>query len=123
MSPIEIIALVFALAVLIKGVTFLILGKKMVKYAEKMIKQTSVLMVVFLVFLIVIGYYVISALGIIPVVAAVFFGHALIGLMFVQFPKVYTMMAKKFFNDRPRLWLLFLPWIILAVWVLIELFL
>jgi len=123
MTPIEIIALVFALAVLIKAVTFLIFGKKMVKYAEKMIKQTTVLMIMFLVLLIVIGYYVISALGIIPVAAAVLFGHALIGLMFVQFPKVYTMMAKKFFNDRPRLWLLFLPWIILAVWVLIELFL
>ncbi len=122
MTPLEILALIFAVAILGKALVYLISPKGLTGMADKLFKNTTLLTVIFLVLAVVVGYYVIAALGIVAVVATVLFAHLLIGILFAQFPKQYTGMAKEILKSKTKTWLLFLIWIALAVWTLYALF-
>jgi len=118
MNALEIISLVTAIAVLIKLLVFLVKPKLLESFASDIDKTAKFMTPVILVLFAVIAYYVFSTLSIMQVLPAILLGHIILGLMLVQYPKVYKMFAKEVFKDTSKTWLVWLIWSALSVWVL-----
>jgi|APSaa5957512535_1039671.scaffolds.fasta_scaffold17372_3 hypothetical protein len=122
MNALEIISLVTAIAVLIKLLVFLVKPKLLESFASDIDKTAKFMTPVILVLFAVIAYYVFSTLSIMQVLPAILLGHIILGLMLVQYPKVYKMFAKEVFKDTSKTWLVWLIWSALSVWVLYVLY-
>ena len=122
MTPIEIIAVAFAVIVLVKALVYLISPKALMEKGSKLMKMTWFMHIFYIVLLVAVGYYVFDALGIVNVLAVMFFAHVIIGMLFVQYPKQWLNWAKALLKDKVRVWLFFLVYIILAGWGLYAVF-
>lgn len=121
MNPIEIIALIFALAVLIKTITFIFIDpKSSLKLAEKIWKKTGTILpsIFFIILLVILSYFLLIQLTIVQIFAASLFGIALYKLLLAQYPKPFLRFAQEVLKNKQKLWLPGLIWIILALWVL-----
>jgi hypothetical protein len=122
MNAVEIIALIFAIIVLIKiPLLFIVDTKKMMKLAKAMFKKPVYMSLVFVVFLGVIGYFLLQQMTIVQITAAALFGMILYGMILIQFPE-FMKYAEKILKNMKRSWFPILLMLILAIWVLIELF-
>ena len=121
MNTLEIISLIFAIIVLVKFVVFLVKPDWLFKAAGKFGKKTTLVNVSFLAMVLVLGYLVLTNLTITQVVPGILIGSFLYGAMFLQSPN-YSTLAKKLIKDK-KMWLFWIPWLVIAIWVLIVLFL
>lgn len=125
MTPLEIIALVFVVGVLLKIVMIFAHPKGWMSMAQKLAKNRAVLTLVYAVLAIVVGYFVIPALGIVNTLAAMLLGILVIGLSLV--PHVEVIAKKhKYHGAREMLehyWLALIVWLGLSGWALYALFL
>ncbi|MBU0457229.1 MAG: hypothetical protein KKD75_03740 [Nanoarchaeota archaeon] len=122
MTPLEIIAVIFAAITLMK---FIIIGKNpkvLIKTAEGMAKKTTFLTICLLAIFVVVGYYVFSTINVVDIFVTMMLGVMLIGIMLVMYPKVYLSLAKNILKERQKLWLLMLIWAFLAGWTLYAIF-
>ena len=123
MNVVEVLAAIFSVIVLVKLISvFLIDDQKVIKIADKMFKQTGFLTFVMMALAVIVGYFLITSLGIIAVVAVMLFAHLLLGILILQYPKGYLQFVRVFFKDKRKMWLLAAIWIFLAVWALAVLF-
>jgi len=122
MTPIEIIALVFAIIILVKAVMVFFNANPMMKFVEKIYDKTVLLTAVYLVFLVIVGYFLLMELNIAQVFAAALFGIMLYALVLIQYPKELLSFSKKALKNRRKAWLPWLIFIFLALWVLYMLF-
>lgn len=122
MNVVEGLALLFAVIVLIKFVVFLINPRSLPKALEQMFEHIWLWTLVTLALSILVGYYLITALGIVTVIATFWLSHLLVGLAFLQFPKSSLKLAREMLKHRWRLVLVFIFWLVLAVWTLWVLF-
>ena len=125
MTPIEIIALIFALAVLIKLIVVIFSPKKWMKFAESWLKMGTGLMIIYLIAAIVIGYFLLQSLTIVQIAAAMLFTAMLMGVGVMMYPGPVLKLGKEILNKKnvvKKNWLSLLIWIILAIWVLYALF-
>jgi hypothetical protein len=124
MTPIEIIALIFAIAILLKLVLFFWVFKPaMVKnIVEKMFKKTILLTVCFLILAAVLLGLLLQELNIFQIVTASLFGMLVFGLTLVMYPKSYMKLVDDVIEHKKKAWLPWLVFVLLAVWVLIATF-
>ena len=123
MNAVEIIALIFAIVVLVKTtVIFLVNPKFMLGLAEKFLKQKVFMTVVLLIGLGVIGYLFLQTMSIVQIFVGIILGTSIFALMMIQYPKASKPLYRAMFKDKQKMWIAWVVWVILAVWVLIYLF-
>lgn len=123
MTPVEIIALVFAIICLVKPiVVFSMDQKKILNLVKGMFKNPVLLSVVFTAIAVVLGYFLLQELTIVQVFASALFGLCLFGLIAAAYPEGYLKLADFVVKNKARAWYLTLVFIVLAVWVLYHLF-
>ncbi len=123
MTPIEILAVIFAAAILIKCMLFLANPKWALGLLGRLSRRTGALMIISLIASVATGYFVISKMGIVSVMAAMLFAYFLTWLSFIRYPKSYTLMATEIMQNKQKMLLAMLIWMALAAWLLTELFL
>ncbi|MBW2992757.1 hypothetical protein KY345_06080 [Candidatus Woesearchaeota archaeon] len=122
MTPVEIIALVFAVAILLKALMFLLIkGKPYMKLIDKVFEKKALMPVLVLVLLVIVGYYLLLEMSIVQIYAAGLFGILVYGLALVLYPKALTKFMKAVLKNKSKLWLSVVIWVVLAVWVLLKL--
>jgi hypothetical protein len=123
MTPVEIIALIFALVVLLKMVLLLFIKPDaMLKLAEKMFKRKGFMIALFLVLIVVLGAFLLGEMSIVQIMAAGLFGIFVYALIFALYPEEYLKLVKATMHQKKKAWLYFVVWVVLALWVLYALF-
>ncbi|MFC1686742.1 hypothetical protein ACFL0E_00085 [Nanoarchaeota archaeon] len=120
MEIIEILAVVLAVLILVKTIVILMKPKRLMDLGEKVANQTFLLTTIITIFMVVVGYYVVSSVGIVSLMAVMLFSNLLMGLLLIQYPKSYLTLSEDILNNRKKTWLPLLVWLALSVWVLIE---
>jgi len=122
MELIEILALAAAVLALVKIGVNLINPTCSRKKIEKAMKNETLMIGLYIAFVAVLGYVVISALGIVNAFVAALFGASLLGLSIMVYPKQMLNLAKLMRKDRKKMALSWIIWIVLAVWTLYVLY-
>ena len=123
MNPLEIISLIFAIAVIVKFVVFLAIPDLLLKLTTKIAKKTKLINVILVILILVVGYFVLSQLTIIQVIPALWLGSMMFALLFLQYPKKYVTWVKQLMKDKNKIWFFWVIWLVIAAWVLYVLFL
>ncbi len=127
MTPIEVLATIFGVLILIKLLLSIINPQIRVRIAEAFLsKNTAVLTIIYLILIGVIGYYVLSSLTIVEVAAAMMLLSGLMSIFFVQYPEIMRSLLKESLKSRQdflrKNWLSFVIWGLFAIWTLYEIF-
>lgn len=123
MTALETISVIFAVIILAKFVFLLFMKPKMIKkMAEKMLKKPMAITILYLIFAVILGYYLLAELTIVQIIPAMFFGIMLYALMLIQYPKLMLGFSKEYAKDRWKVWPFWLIYIALSVWVLYVVF-
>ena len=123
-NAVEIIALIFAVLVIVKLLVVSFSPKSWLALAKSLYKAPWVLFVVELILAAVVFYYLLIELTVVQIFAAVTLGALLTGMSFAIYGKETIAWGAKLLNSSTlkKIWLPILIWLALAVWVLIELF-
>jgi len=125
MTPIEVIALIVALGAIIKLLVIAANKNKWTGVVDYFyVKKAKLMLVIYIVLAIVVFYYLIQAMTIIQIFAAMAFLGLLVGITFLAYPKDISSFAKRILKGKlpPLIWIVSLVWLVLSVWVLLELF-
>jgi len=124
MTGVEIIAVVFAILILVKFVMIMFMKPDFVtKMMDAMYPKKAVMTVMLLVFAVVVGYYLLAELTIVQVFAGAVFGMFIYGLVLVQYPTELLTFSKTCLNNKRQAWLPFVVLLVLALWVLYAVYL
>ncbi len=123
-SPIEILALIFAVAVLAKLLFIAFNPKSWMDISSSILKESGWLVVVYLILSVVVGKFIFATMDIIQVAAVMLFTSILIGLNAMPYSKEILKLGKSIVNSNTleKAWLSALIWAALALWVLFTLF-
>ena len=123
MTPIEIIAVVFSIIILVKFVFIMLIKPKgILQMIKKMYMQKALMTIMVLVMIVVLLKYLLLELTVPQIFVAAVFGMMLYALLLVQHPKTLFAFAQGVLKEQHRSWL---PWLIflgLSVWVLYSIF-
>ena len=123
MNAVEILALILAIMVLLKLVTFLIKPNAWFNFAKGMTKHVHWMTFIYVVLAVIVGYYVFSAFTVVQVGAVTLFASLLFGIAWIPHMKKLLKNKKDFTKDiLHRYWLAFLIWIVFAIWIIVSLF-
>jgi len=129
MTPIEIIATIFGVAVVIKMLFFLFAPKELIKFTKPFLqffkKNHMISTVIMLIIGGILANYIFAVMGIVEVAAVMMLTSILYGLTIMNFmdkylDKVVREMTKK--GAINKIWLPVLIWLILGIWVLYTLY-
>ena len=128
MTPIEVLATIFAALILFKIFLSIFNPQLRMRMAEGIMnKNPSVLTISFLILTAIVGYYVLSSLTIVEVAASMMLLSGLLGIFYIQYPEIMTKLIKESLKSRQdflrKNWLSLIIWVVIAIWVLYELFL
>lgn len=127
MTPIEILATIFAVLVLLKLFLIIFNPQLRIRIAESFLnKNPTILTIIFLILAAIIGYYVFSSFTVVDVAAVMMLFSALMGIFFIQYPKNMLELLRDSLSSREAFlrknWLSILIWTFFAIWVLYTLF-
>ena len=126
MTPIEILALIFSILVLVKLLFVAVNPKLWMKGVESILNNYVLTTVVYVLLAIIVGYVVFQILNIVQVAAVMLFTTVLIGLTMVPYLDKLLALGKDIVGTRSemfrRAWLTIVVWIGIAVWTLYEVF-
>lgn len=123
MNATEIIALIFAILVLVKAVLVPLVNPKwMINLVKKLFSSSVILSGLFTVLAVVLGYFLLQEMTIVQLMAAALFGMSLFGLIIAAYPKGYLKLAEVVMKNVKRSWYVFVIFVVLALWVLYTLF-
>lgn len=125
LSPVEILAVVFAVAVLLKVLIFAIKPSYLIRKARLIIqkKDSVTFMAGHLVIFLVVGYFVLQELAITQIAAVMFLTVILVGMTLRVYPRTLLKVINDIANIGPeRAWLPLLIWALIAVVVLYTIF-
>tara|TARA_Y100000034_G_C6617735_1_gene269195 strand:+ start:168 stop:557 length:390 start_codon:yes stop_codon:yes gene_type:complete len=121
MTPIEIIALIFASIAIVKMVVLIINHKTWMKIPDFVVKYPLVLGFLYLALAVLFGYYLLQVMTFVQLFVAIMFGAILIGLTWItdadaleRILAPYKKMARKEFLKK--------YWIELILWLAISLY-
>lgn len=120
----EAIAIIFSLSVLIKFSIFFLGNtptKILISNTKKVYENKMLRALYFLLFFITF-YLLLTEMTIVQIVAAITVGLFLYGHMLMHFPKEMTKIAAKFYKDKNKWLPEMIVYMILAIWVLVEIF-
>jgi len=119
-TPIEIIALIFAILVIVKMIAIMSAPRKWYNLATSMSKNAGTWQIVYLILALLVGYYVLAELTFIQLVAAFLFSTLIIGISFWSYPNSFKAIVKEASNKKPVLPIVI--YLIIALYTLYLLF-
>lgn len=126
MTPLEWIATILAVWVFVKFFLMAVNPNRFIKSASKVLttKNIKAVKYVYLVLFFVLSYYVLQELTIVQFFVAMLAGILLIVHTFTHYPKMLKIYANQFKGENPNYKVAFdwLIWLLLAGWVLKEIF-
>jgi hypothetical protein len=125
-SAIEIIAVIFAIFILLKISIVLINPTGWSKLADAIIRNSIITTIVYIFIAIVVGYFIFRTFSIVQVAAIMLFSSILIGLGLIPFSETFLSIRDEMMVSRSNIlrktWLTLLIWIAIALWTLYEVF-
>lgn len=126
MTPVEILALLLAVFVLVKIIICLIDPTHWMKFADSVVKKSSLLMLVYVVLAAIVGYYLFQTVSIIDAAAVMFFMSFVVMVSFIPFADRFMGLAKDAMANRnmmlQKCWLPIIFWVVFCILVLWKLF-
>ncbi|MFQ5916429.1 MAG: hypothetical protein ACE5I0_01310 [Candidatus Binatia bacterium] len=123
MTPIEILATIFAVFVIVKLVVVTVKPGLWMKWAEGMLKNELLITLIYFVLAVIIGYYIFAELTVVQVAAVTLWVSMLIGIGFVPYSKILLKLRDELVSvGISKAWLAMLIWAVLAIWVLYAVF-
>jgi len=122
MGPIEIMALAFAIMIILKLFVVLLHPKSAIKFSEALVGKNALMQFIFLALAVWTGYYIFQYFTIVDVAAIMLFTIFLVAVAFAAYWELFVPLRKKAFSNRGRMWLSVIIWLGLALWVLYALF-
>jgi len=126
MTPIEILAAIFAILVLVKLLFVAVNPKFWMKGVESILSNYVFTTVVYVLLAIIIGYIVFKSLSIVQVAAVMLFTSVLIGLTLIPYSKEFLTLGKELTSTQSKIfrkaWLAIVIWAGIAVWTLYAVF-
>jgi hypothetical protein len=125
-STTAILAVIFALFIIVKISIVFIYPHGWFKFADALLRNTILMTVVYLVLAAIVGYYILRSFSIVQVAAVMLFTSLLIGLALIPFSETMLSIREGLLGSRldilRKTWLTLLIWIAIAVWTLYEVF-
>jgi hypothetical protein len=119
----KILAVIFALLILVKVAFLLVNPGKWMGIAQTLASHTSEVTIGYLIALAVIGYFIFTSMDIIDVAVVMLFTGLLVGLNLIPYAaSLHTTMQKIATVGVSRAWLALLIWVAIAVAVLVRVF-
>ncbi len=123
MTPIEILATIFAVFVIVKLVVVSVKPGLWMKWAKVMLKNELLITLIYFVLAVIIGYYIFAELTVVQVAAVTLWVSMLIGIGFVPYSKILLKTSDELLSvGISKAWLSMLIWAGLAIWVLYAVF-
>ena len=125
MTPLETLALIFALLILLKMIIVLINPKAWLNLTKSLFNKKPVTALIYFILMIIAGYYVFTSLSIIQISAVMLFTSLLIALAWVPYAQTMMDLRKKVIKQDHILrknWLTFLIFLIIAMLILKSIF-
>ena len=123
MTPIEILATIFAVMVITKLVIITVKPNLWMKASTVLLKNEILTTLVYLVLAIVIGAYIFTDLTVVEVAAVMLLVSTLIGIGLGPYSKIILKLSEEFLSvGVGKAWLAMLIWAALAIWVLYAVF-
>ena len=126
MTPIEIIATIFSVLLIVKFLYLKFNPRAWKKFSDKIMKKPKVTKWIYLVLALVIGYYLLQELNVVQIVAVMMFSGFLTGYTFMTFAKEFKPVYKEIWKNKEylvqKLWPAWLIYLVLAGWVLWTVF-
>ena len=120
MTPIEILAIIFAVLILVKLLFVLIKPGAWMSFVGFLYKNSVVITIVYIMLAALVGYYlfVSNGMNIVQVAAAGVFISLLMGIGFAPFSQKLIAMQNGIMQERGKAWLAMLIWAAIAIWTL-----
>ena len=118
MTPIEILAIIFAVLVLVKLLFVLIKPGAWMSFVGFLYKNTIVITTVYVVLAVLVGLYIFASFNIVQVAAVAVFISLLMGIGFAPFSQKLIAMNNEVIEERGKAWLAMLIWAAIAIWTL-----
>jgi uncharacterized membrane protein YozB (DUF420 family) len=126
MTPIEILATIFAIMVLVKLLTVALNPKLWMKWVEPVLSNYAYTTIVYVLLAVITGYIIFRSLNIVQVAAVMLFTTVLIGLTMVPYLDKLLALGKEIVGTRSgmfrKAWLAIVIWAGIAVWTLYAVF-
>ncbi len=126
MTPIEIIATVLAVFILVKILIIFISLESWLKIAEALLKKRALATIIYFVLASLVGYYVFSSLNVVQVAAVMLFTSLIIALGIIPYSSALLKVIKEELgtgmNVFRKNWLSILIWLAISVWILYTVF-
>jgi hypothetical protein len=125
-SAIEIIAVIFAVFILLKVSIVLINPHGWFKLADAILRNTIITTIAYLLIAVIVGYFIFRSFSIVQVAAIMLFSSILIGLGLLPFSETFLTIRDEMLGSRSyilrKTWFTLLIWITIALWTLYEVF-
>jgi len=125
-SAIEIIAVIFAIFILLKVSFVLINPHWWFKLADAILRNTIILTIAYLLIAVIVGYFIFRSFSIEQVAAIMLFSSILIGLGLLPFSETFLAIRDEMLGSRSyilrKTWFTLLIWITIALWTLYVVF-
>ncbi len=123
MTPIEIIAAILAIVILLKLIFLnVVKNELMVKIIKKMFAIKLLVPAISVSLAGVILYFLLQELNAAQIFATTLFGILVYSLALVMYPGIFSAFMEDILSNKKKLWLAQLVWFALSVWVLYSLF-
>ncbi|MFQ5541361.1 MAG: hypothetical protein ACE5E2_00910 [Candidatus Binatia bacterium] len=123
MTPIEILATIFAVFVIVKLVIVIAKPGLWMKWAGAMLKNDVMITLIYFVLAVIVGYFIFAELTVVQVAAVTLWVSMLIGIGFVPYSKILLKLRDELVSvGISRAWFAMLIWAVLAIWVLYAVF-
>jgi len=125
-SAIEIIAVIFAIFILLKVSIILINPHGWSRLADAILSNKIITTTAYLLIAVIVGYFIFRNFSIVQVAAIMLFSSILIGLGLLPFSEIFLTIRDEMLESRwyilRKTWFTLLIWITIAVWTLYEVF-
>ncbi len=126
MAALEILAIIFSILILLKIIIIFIRPNLMMKFAAKLMQNSTLLYVLYLIVAIIIGYYLSLNLSIIQIAAVMFFTSFLFGISMIPYLRKAFDAKMGMMQTRSEIikhfWLSILIWLAIAIITLYKVF-
>ena len=124
MNPIETIASIFAVLVLVKIVLAVVNPKILRRHYKRMSKHQTFMTIILLTLTVILGIYIVPALGIVQIAAVMFLTALVVGLAMIPYTDIVVDMGKVLLGKQmlKKDWLALVIWVGIVVWTLIAVF-
>jgi len=119
MTSIEILALIFALLILIKLLVISVNPKKWIGFSKKILNNKAPVYIIYVILTVIVGYIVLSTVPATEIGAVTLFISLLIALSFLPYAKKLNVFSEDLIvGIIKKSWLPIIIWLALAVWIL-----